>query len=124
MRCQNFGRDCYYRLNPKGVVKKAFQNSHFLLFISKSEGWPKVVAEAMFWSCLPISTGVSCVPYMLNEGERGILVNANARSKDISKQVLEMVQNGDCFQEMIEKAKNWSQQFTLNSFEEAIKEFL
>ena len=31
----------------------AYQNSHFLLLPSKSEGWPKVVAEAMFWGCVP-----------------------------------------------------------------------
>lgn len=35
------------------IIKKAFQTAHFLLFISASEGWPKAVAEAMFWGCLP-----------------------------------------------------------------------
>lgn len=58
----------------KVIVKNAFQQSHFLVFMSKSEGWPKVVAEAMFWSCLPITTAVSCVPYMIGNGSRGAIV--------------------------------------------------
>lgn len=109
---------------PKEIVKKAFQESHFLLFISKSEGWPKVVAEAMFWGCLPISTKVSCVPYMLEEGQRGILVNSNTSYKEISSLVLKLVKDEETYKEMIRKAKNWSQKFTLDSFEESIKKFL
>lgn len=109
---------------PKEIVKKAFQNSHFLVFISKSEGWPKVVAEAMFWGCLPISTKVSCVPYMLDEGERGVIVKSNISYKEISKLVLQLVQNEVSYKEMIQKARNWSQKFTLDTFEESIKKFL
>ena len=32
----------------KETLKNAYQNSHFLILPSKSEGWPKAVAEAMF----------------------------------------------------------------------------
>lgn len=109
---------------PKEVVKKSFQKSHFLIFISKSEGWPKVVAEAMFWGCLPISSKVSCVPYMLDQGKRGFLVNANTTAKDISKLILEIFQNKGLYNKMIKDGKEWSQQFTLDSFEKAIKKFL
>ena len=66
-----------YGNQSKEIVKQAFQKSHFLVFISKSEGWPKVVAESMFWSCLPVSTKVSCIPYMLDYGNRGALINDN-----------------------------------------------
>ena len=66
-----------YGNQSKETVKEAFIKSHFLLFISKSEGWPKVVAEAMFWGCLPITSRVSCVPYMLDNNNRGSLVNTS-----------------------------------------------
>src|SRR5690606_34200508 len=49
-------------------------DSHFLILASKSEGWPKAVAEAMFFGCILIVTPVSCVPWMLNYGSRGILI--------------------------------------------------
>ncbi|MFN0729527.1 glycosyltransferase [Polaribacter gochangensis] len=107
---------------PKEMVKKAFQESHFLVFISKSEGWPKVVAEAMFWSCLPISSKVSCVPFMLGNGERGSIV-----SKSITEIIIELekyISQENIYIEKITKAKDWSQQFTLEKFEKEIKKFV
>jgi glycosyltransferase involved in cell wall biosynthesis len=53
-------------------LKEVYKSSHFLILVSQSEGWPKAVAEAMFFGCIPISTSISCVPWMLNYGKRGI----------------------------------------------------
>lgn len=110
---------------PKEIVKKAFQKAHFLIFISKSEGWPKVVAEAMFWSCLPISSRVSCVPNMLDEGKRGILVTSNTTSKDISNIVIDFIERNEVkYSSMVNSARQWSQNFTLDKFESEIKKFI
>ena len=49
-----------------------------------SEGWPKVIAEGMFWGCLPIATRVSCVPNMLNNGKRGIILELTLQ-EDVKK---------------------------------------
>lgn len=107
---------------PKNVVKKAYQNSHFLIFISKSEGWPKVVAEAMFWQCLSISTRVSCVSYILDNGNRGGLVDDNLDA--IVDKVEFYIKNKAEYKTQIEAAKHWSQQFTLNIFATEIKKLL
>lgn len=107
---------------PKEEIKLAFQESEFLIFISKSEGWPKVVAEAMFWSCLPISTEVSCIPYMLDEGKRGALVNDNV--EDIVSAIQVYLDNSDLFTEQVQKAKDWSQRYTLDKFEKEISKLL
>lgn len=106
----------------KDVVKLALQKSHFMLFISKSEGWPKAVAEAMFWGCVPITTKVSCVPYMLNNGERGSLVLPNVN--DIIKEILNYYITDNLFETKAEKAKLWSQKFTLEKFEKEIEKLL
>ncbi|QED37742.1 glycosyltransferase [Antarcticibacterium arcticum] len=50
---------------PLDVLKQHYKDAHFLILASKSEGWPKAVAEAMFFGCIPIATAVSCVPWML-----------------------------------------------------------
>ena len=107
---------------PKGIIKKAFQKAHFLIFISKSEGWPKVVAEAMFWSCLPISSKVSCVPFMLNNGKRGGLVNNNLG--EVVDKIEEYIINKTTYITQVKNAKSWSQQYTLESFERAIKKIM
>ena len=106
----------------KEIVKQAFQKSHFLVFISKSEGWPKVVAESMFWSCLVVSTKVSCVPFMLDDGNRGCLINDNI--DDIVKKIEQYIYDKKIYFLQVNRAKKWSQQFTLDAFEEAIKKMM
>ena len=50
----------------------------------KSEGYLKAIAEGMFWGTIPIATRVSCLEYMLDKGNRGILLNLNLRTVPIS----------------------------------------
>ena len=109
---------------PRKVVKEAYKSSHFLLFISKSEGWPKVVAEAMFWRCLPISSNVSCVNYMLGNKTRGSVLKANVKKEDVVSEVLRYLENENLYQEKVLNAQNWSQNYTLDKFENEIKNIL
>ncbi|KGL63245.1 glycosyltransferase [Polaribacter sp. Hel1_85] len=109
---------------PKEVVKKAFQESHFLIFISKSEGWPKVVAEAMFWSCLPISSNVSCVENMLGYGTRGTVVKSNINEINIVTIIEGYIKDYKEYINQVLKAKEWSQQYTLEKFSSEIKKIL
>ncbi|PKD21154.1 glycosyl transferase [Salegentibacter salinarum] len=55
-------------------LKEAYKKAHFVILLSKSEGWPKTLAEGMWYGCVPIATSVSCVPWMLGEGSRGVLI--------------------------------------------------
>ena len=101
------------------TVKKAYQDSHFVVLPSNSEGWPKAIAEGMFWGCVPIATAISCVPFMLDYGTRGILIEMNLE-KDI--QLLESVLNNETnFNFKREKALAWSQKYTLDVFEAEIE---
>lgn len=100
------------------VVKEAFKTSHFLLFLSKSEGWPKVVAESMFWGCVPITTAVSCVPEMLGGGTRGSLVKPDVG--EVVKAIQSYLNNEDLYSRASENGMHWARQFTLERFEEEI----
>lgn len=106
----------------KDEVKEAYKQSHFLVFISKSEGWPKVVAEAMFWKCLPISTSVSCVPYMLGNGDRGNIVMPDINS--IASIIEAYIKNKGEYNKKVEEACSWSRGYTLDRFELEIKKLL
>ncbi len=107
---------------PAEEVKKAYQNAHFLIFPSRSEGWPKVVAEAMVWKCLPVTTRISAVPYMLDEGRRGSLVNPDP--DEIADEIAYHLQNPEIYQEKNRNAHRWSREFTLEKFEEEIAKLL
>lgn len=44
-----------------------YRSSHLLLLPSRSEGWPKVVGEAMAWGAVPVVTEVSSVGSILRQ---------------------------------------------------------
>jgi glycosyltransferase involved in cell wall biosynthesis len=106
----------------KDSVKKAYQESHFVVLPSSSEGWPKAIAEGMFWGCVALATKVSCVPFMLDYGNRGILLEM-----DLEKDVLQLesvLDNQILFDTMQKKGAEWSRKYTLDLFEEEIKKLL
>ena len=103
-------------------VKKAYEQSHFVILPSESEGWPKAVAEGMFWGCVPVATKVSCVPFMLDYGNRGVLLDINLE-KDVN-QLETVLKNEIDFQIKSQKGSDWSRKYTLDVFEEEIKKLL
>ena len=106
----------------KETLKIAYQKSHFVILPSKSEGWPKAIAEGMFWGCVPIATQVSCVPFMLDYGNRGILLNMNLES-DSAKVAVYLNDKID-FDRKSKLAAEWSQNYTTDVFETEIKKLL
>lgn len=104
------------------VIKKAYQKSHFVILPSKSEGWPKAIAEGMFWECVPVATKVSCVPFMLDFGNRGILIEMNL--EDDSIQIEKILNEENAFTLKSKLAAKWSQTYTTEFFEDEIKKLL
>jgi glycosyltransferase involved in cell wall biosynthesis len=104
------------------VIKKAYQNSHFVILPSKSEGWPKAIAEGMFWGCVPIATPVSFVPFMLDYGKRGVLLEMDFTSD--YNQLKMFLRNETLYQEMRNEGANWSRSYTTDLFQTEIKSIL
>jgi glycosyltransferase involved in cell wall biosynthesis len=106
----------------KDSVQKAYQNSHFVVLPSDSEGWPKAIAEGMFWGCVPLATPVSCLPFMLDQGKRGVLL-AMDLEKD-TKQIEVLLHTPTDFDTKSENASDWSRNYTLDVFEREIMDLL
>lgn len=104
------------------AVRRAYNVSHFVLLPSRSEGWPKVLAEAMFWGCVPVASAVSCVPYMLGNGSRGLLLTQDLE-KD-TEAVLAAFRNAGQYGQMSQNAAAWSRQYTLDVFGHEIHNML
>lgn len=103
-------------------IKKVYQESHFIMLPSQSEGWPKVVAEAMFWGCLPITTNVSCIGNMLDNGNRGLLLKMNI--DDDVRQIIAILEDQEAYNSKVQKSILWSRKYTLDLFETEIKMLL
>ena len=114
-------------------LKGVYQRAHFIILLSESEGWPKVVAEGMFFGCIPIATSVSCVPWMLGEGNRGVLVenyilDQRKTNEDIPIREIDhlniLLKDQENMKRMSESAKNWSQKYTIEALEKGIQRIL
>lgn len=59
-------------------VHKLYKKSHFFLFPSyASEGFPKVIAEASAFGCIPITSGVASIGHYIKHGENGFIWKSN-----------------------------------------------
>jgi glycosyltransferase involved in cell wall biosynthesis len=126
-------------------LKEVYKASHFLILASRSEGWPKAVAEAMFFGCIPVVTSVSCVPWMVGappapEGgakeitfaKRGVLAppvheggaNENEWIENLVNRIVDLIKDTGEMKRKSLAAQEWSQEYTLERFEDAVKEVL
>lgn len=104
------------------TIKNTLKNAHFLILASKSEGWPKAIAEAMFFGTIPIATKVSCVPFMLDYGKRGILIDEDLDTS--VHQIKNHLKDESRLKSMSKNASIWSQNYTLEAFEKEIVKLL
>jgi glycosyltransferase involved in cell wall biosynthesis len=104
------------------TIKQAYQDTQFVLLPSDSEGWPKAIAEGMFWGCVPIATAVSCVPYMLDYGKRGFLLDLDLE-KDANA-IVHLLADFAMLKDLRNHASSWSRKYTLEYFETEIKSLL
>lgn len=109
------------KVHPDEAIEY-FKEAHFLVFLSMSEGWPKVVAESMWWGCLPVTTKVSCVAQMIGNGSRGVLVQPDATQ--VTNAIISMINNPEKYTQMCLEAIEWSRQYYLEKFEEDIATFI
>ena len=73
----------------------------------------------MFWGCVPLATAVSCVPYMLDAGKRGLLLTLNIDQD--ATQICELLSNSEKYNTLSKNGTIWSRKYTLDYFEQEIK---
>jgi glycosyltransferase involved in cell wall biosynthesis len=52
---------------PGGKIRSLLSSSNFLLLPSRSEGFPKVIAEAFCYGCIPVCSDVGSIPQYVDE---------------------------------------------------------
>ena len=107
---------------PQGVLLEAYKKSQFCILPSKSEGWPKAIAEGMFFGCVPIATEVSCIPWMLDNGNRGIIIDENLTNS--TRKIKKIINSDKQYSSMSRKAIQWSREYTIEKFEKEITEVI
>ncbi|AXT20740.1 glycosyltransferase [Flavobacteriaceae bacterium AU392] len=110
-----------YGNQEKDTIKETLKKAHFLILPSRSEGWPKAIAEAMFFGVIPIATKISCVPYMLDNENRGVFIEPDL---NLAVEKIDEVISKSDLKQISFNASKWSQRYTLDVFEDEIKVLL
>lgn len=103
---------------PQSILIEAYKKSQFCILPSKSEGWPKAIAEGMFFGCVPIATEISCIPWMLDNGNRGIIIGENLTES--TRKIKAVVNSEKQYSSLSRKAMQWSREYTIEKFEKEI----
>jgi glycosyltransferase involved in cell wall biosynthesis len=91
-----------------------------LLASRHSEGWPKVVAEAMCYGVIPIATQHGQLAEMLDG--RGILLE-NGTPEEFASAITNL-QSGMSLKEMQKKVSGWASQYSLPAMKRALQQLL
>jgi glycosyltransferase involved in cell wall biosynthesis len=99
-----------------------YEWGHCLVLPSKrSEGWPKVVAEAMCYGLVCIAVRQGQVPAMLTD--RGILLDSGT-AEEIAAALECIAQNPAQYQSMMRDASTWARRYSLEGLRDALRDLL
>lgn len=60
------------------ALNKLYADAHFLVLPSSSESFPKVVAEAAAYGCIPVTASLSAITRQITDGVNGFLMTDNS----------------------------------------------
>lgn len=108
---------------PKNKVIEIFKESHFIILPSKSEGFPKVIGEAMNYGCIPIVSDISCIgQYVSNKN--GFLIKTIDSNELFLKLQESMVLTEDDYQTMIKYNYCLAEKFTYSYYLTKIQQLI
>ena len=112
--------DFHGKVNHAEVIR-LLQNAHIFCFPSKSEGFPKVVLEALACGLPVLATPVSVLPMLLSSG-CGVLIEPDAAS--IATAVCALVASPSRYKFMSAKARETAREYTLERWRDTIGSYL
>ncbi len=117
---------CKIPIEMKGFLSKqalfnVYAQAHVIVLPSQNEGFPKAIAEAMAFGCIPLVTNVSCIGQYVQHSISGFLLSGN-NVKELSTQLREIGRTErKALIDISDKAKDISGLFTYEHYISKIK---
>ena len=103
-------------------VQAIYKRSHAIVLPSKSEGFPKVIAEAMNYGCLPIVSEVSSIGHYITHGSNGLLLPSFTTVALLEQLQRFLELTSEKFSEMTEAPAGFMERFTYDYYNERLLE--
>jgi glycosyltransferase involved in cell wall biosynthesis len=104
----------------KEQISEIYGECQFSILPSASEGFPKVIAEAANYGCIPIVTDMSCLSQYIFSGENGFLLKDN-KPETITSLLEDIFSRSWDFRAISGGALKMAELFTFHHFLEKVK---
>lgn len=101
-------------------LEEVYAKSHIIILPSKSEGFPKVIAEAAAYGCVPIVSDVSSISQFFNDDAAFLLKDISA--KGIEEKLSEAVRDRSKLEAMSGHCMDAAKQFTFSNYMKLLKQ--
>jgi glycosyltransferase involved in cell wall biosynthesis len=106
---------------PRQEIPRFLAEAHFILLPSlSSEGWPKVLSEAMAFGVVPIASTISSIPQVLSTTKAGLAFPAEDTSSMVDA-IVRLVNEPAAWLDMSRAGLRAARQFTYRYYQEAVK---
>jgi glycosyltransferase involved in cell wall biosynthesis len=116
------GRVVFHGGVDHSSVMKLLQEADLFCFPTKSEGFPKVVIEAMACGLPVITTRVSALPRIIGDGA-GLLLDENTPAA-LAAAVRECLADSDRYRAMSEQARRVARGYSLERWRDTIGQYI
>ncbi|MCB0379572.1 MAG: glycosyltransferase family 4 protein [Bdellovibrionales bacterium] len=106
---------------PYDEVMSWYEKAHMLVLPSQSEGWPKVLGEAMCYGLVCIGTDRGLMPWLLKE--RGFVV-PYGDEEALAVRMRCILEDPIMYQNLSKAASNWAQKYSIEEVKEALSRLL
>jgi glycosyltransferase involved in cell wall biosynthesis len=103
---------------PYAEVMSWYEKAHVLVLPTKSEGFPKVLVEAMCYGVVCIATDTGLIPWMLKE--RGFVFPYGDVGK-LATQLRCIMEDPSMVQRLSKEASAWAQSYSIEGVREALR---
>jgi glycosyltransferase involved in cell wall biosynthesis len=100
-----------------------YRRAHILLLPSESEGWPKVVSEAMAYGAVPVASAVGSIPQYLERFGTGTALSPSDL-EGYASAISDYVENPDAWKRESVKAVEAASLFTYSNYVGSVRRML
>jgi glycosyltransferase involved in cell wall biosynthesis len=105
------------------ALEALYHQAHFFLLPSSTEGWPKVLAEAMAFRAVPLAGAVSCIPQILEHSGAGISLPVDDIA-GFAREIERIVLSPGLWSRMASNGQRAAAEFTYEAYVERVCQLL